>query len=364
MKRPQRNSMIIGICAAILVVVGCALDAEDFFRSYLFAYLFVLGLSLGSLANLMLHEITGGEWGVALQLPWSAAVRLIPLTALLFIPLLFGGPHLYSWMSSSSPDVVAKGWWLNRPFFLARSAFYLIVWSVIAWRWLSLAERGERTALRALSAGGLVVYGLTISLAAVDWIMSLLPQWYSTGFGLVIGTSEMLSAMAFGVAACALQSRRERSAMPFPDFGNLLLMYVMTWAYLVFTQYLITWAEDLPKEIVWYVPRVQTSWRWLSLGLFMLQFGLPFLLLLSRAIKRNPESMGRLAAALLCAQLLFNFYLVTPVFEPQGISLSWSDPLAVLAMLGLWFSAWLRNIERYANDDGTLRPTQPSMAAS
>jgi hypothetical protein len=364
MKRLQRNSMIVGFCAAVLVIAGLTRDADNFFRSYLFAYLFVLGLSLGSLANLMLHEITGGEWGIALQLPWSAATRLIPLNALLFIPLLFGLSHLYSWMGSSSADIVTRAWWLNPSFFLARSVFYQVVWSVISWRWLTLSRRGERAALRSLSAGGLIVYALTISLAAVDWIMSLLPQWYSTAFGLVIGTSEMLAAMALGVAACALQSHRDRGAMPFPDFGNLLLMYVMTWAYLVFTQFLIIWAEDLPREILWYIPRIQTSWRWLSLALFMLQFGLPFLLLLSRTLKHNPRSMGALALALLSAQLLFNFYLVTPVFKPQGVNLSLSDPLAVLAIVGLWLTVWLRNIAKYADADGIRRSTQPSLAAS
>ena len=316
-----------------------------FMASYLVAFLFCLGLSLGALANLMLHEVTGGRWGVALQHPWTAAARLIPLNVVLFIPLLLGLAQIYPWVDHG---LASNAWWLNKPFFLVRAALYFAVWSVLAWRWLAIAKRSPELrppALRRWSAIGLIVYGLTISLAAVDWIMSLMPQWYSTGFGLLIGTSQMLSAMALGVAACA---RREDSTAPstFLDFGNLLLTYVMTWAYLAFTQYLIIWAEDLPHEIAWYLPRVQTSWRWLTLSVVALQFALPFVVLLSRSIKRNRRPLGGLAVLLLVAQLLFSFYLVFPAVKPAGFDVSWSNALVSIAVVALWLIAWRHNLGR------------------
>jgi hypothetical protein len=319
--------------------------------AYLVAFLFCLGLSLGALANLMLHEITGGRWGAALRLPWMAAARLVPLNAALFVPLLFGLSGLYPWMRPGGDELVtAKSWWLNTPFFLIRAALYFAVWSLLAWRWLAIAKRAPELrppALRRLSALGLIVYGLTVSLAAVDWIMSLMPQWYSTGFGLLIGTSQMLSAMALGVAACAYV----RDAPPpstFLDFGNLLLTYVMTWAYLAFTQFLIVWAEDLPNEIAWYVPRLQTSWRWLALTVVVLQFALPFAVLLSRSIKRNPRPLGGLAVTLLVAQLLFVCYLVFPATKPAGFDISWWNALLAIVIVGLWLSAWRHNLLRIA----------------
>jgi hypothetical protein len=186
---------------------------------------------------------------------------------------------------------------------------------------------------------------LTISLAAIDWIMSLLPEWYSTAFGLLIGVAQMLSAMALGVLACAfLQDRAARETTPFIDLGNLLLMYVMSWAYIAFTQFLIIWAEDLPHEIAWYLPRMQSSWRWLSILLILLQFAIPFAFLLSRSAKRQPRYIGPLAVILLVGQLLFTFYLVTPTLRPSGFYLSWSDPIAIVAALGLWSAAWLSRL--------------------
>jgi hypothetical protein len=318
--------------------------------AYLVAFLFCLGLSLGALANLMLHEVTGGRWGVALRPPWMAAARLMPLNAALFVPMLFDLSGLYPWMRPGGGETVAaKAWWLNTPFFLLRAVLYFVVWSLLAWRWLAIARRSETIrppALRHLSALGLIVYGITVSLAAVDWIMSLMPQWYSTGFGLLIGTSQMLSAMALGVAACAYARERSAESATFLDFGNLLLAYVMTWAYLAFTQFLIIWAEDLPNEIAWYVPRLQTSWRWLTLTVVLLQFALPFAVLLSRSLKRNPRPLGRLAVMLLIGQLLFAFYLVFPAARPAGFDISWSNALVAMAVVGLWFIAWRRNLLR------------------
>jgi len=348
MRRATRHTLLAGVFAAIIVIAGCALNREAFLSSYLFAFLFCLGLSLGAMANLMLHELTGGRWGLPIRRPWTAATRLVPLNMGLFVPLLFGLPLVYHWIGSSSPEVTAKHWWLNESFFLVRAAFYLLIWTILAWRWLSIAARTDEArppALRRWSALGLILYGLTLSLAAVDWIMSLLPQWYSTTFGLLIGTSQMLSGMALGAAACAFWPGARTAAARLQDFGNLLLMYVMSWAYLAFTQYLVIWAEDLPQETAWFIPRLQTSWRWLTLVVLLLQFALPFALLLLRAVKRASRYLGPLAVVLLVGQLLFNFYLVMPVLKPTGLQLSWTDLLAVIAVVGFWFTAWLRNLQ-------------------
>ncbi len=354
MSRGTRHTLIAGACATVIVIVGCVLDPREFFGSYLFAFLFCAGLSLGAMANLMLHELTGGRWGLPTRRPWTAATRLVPWNLVLFIPLLFGLPIVYHWIGSSSPDVTVKHWWLNRPFFVARAAAYLLIWTILAWRWLSIAARQESPrppALRRWSAVGLIVYGLTASLASVDWIMSLMPQWYSTTFGLIVGTSQMLSGMALGAAACAFWEGARTDEAHLHDFGNLLLMYVMSWAYLAFTQYLIIWAEDLPNETVWFLPRVQTSWRWLTLTVLVLQFALPFVLLLLRAVKRASRYLGPLALTLLVGQLLFDFYLVIPALRPDGFRLSWSDALAVIAVVGFWLMAWVRNLHTPLSQD-------------
>jgi hypothetical protein len=329
-----------------------------FLRSYLFIYLFCLCLSVGSLANLMVHQLTGGRWGEALRGPLVAAARLVPILALLCFPLLFGLPQLYRWMADPA-SVADKSWWLNRPFFLLRSALYLVVWSVLALRWLVLAARapGPRSPeLIRWSAAGLIIYAFTIFFASVDWIMSLAPEWYSSTFGLLVGVATMAAAMAFAVCARTWPSLLDRKRLRaerqhvetsalYGDFGNLLLMYVLSLTYLSYTQFLIIWAEDLPKEIAWYVPRLQTSWHNVTIALILLEFIAPFLLLLLRPIKRNARYLGLIAAALLASQLLLFFYFVEPTFMPAGLTFSWTDPVIAVAFLGAWLLGWRRSLQ-------------------
>jgi hypothetical protein len=313
-------------------------------HSYLFAWLFVLGLSLGSLANLMVQSLTGGRWVEPVRPAWIAAARVLPLVALLFLPIAFGVRWIYPWTE-------APGHWLNVPFFIVRSAAYLVVWCLLAAAFLR-AERGNiepaagggRTS-RAWSAAGLIVYTFTISFAAFDWIASLTPAWYSSGFGLVVGTGQMLSASAFGIMAAALvapaQPDRELRQR-FHDLGNLLLMYVLVWAYLAFTQFLVIWSENIPTEIHWYVRRLETGWVALAWIVVALHFALPFAILLSRDAKRSPRLLGSIAAGLLGVHLVQVYWMVVPSVRPEGFSLAWSDVLVLLLLALLGALAWRR----------------------
>ena len=310
-------------------------------HSYLFAWLFVLGISLGSLGNLMVQSLTSGRWVVPVRPAWIAAARALPLVALLFIPVLLGVRWIYPWTE-------AGGRWLNVPFFIARSVAYLVIWCVLAWGYL----RADRTTIdvsaggspgaRAWSAGGLIVYGFTMSLAAFDWIASLTPNWYSSGFGLVVGTGQMLSGAAFGVAMSGRQEASPVVRQQYHDLGNLLLMYVLTWAYLAFTQFLVIWAENIPKEIHWYVRRLETGWVSLAWIVVALHFALPFLILLSRTAKRSPVFMGALAAALLVVHMVQVYWMVIPSVRPDSFSIAWSDPVALVLVAGACLLAWRR----------------------
>lgn len=297
-------------------------------HSYLAAWLFVLALSLGSMANLMVHQLTGGRWGEPVRPAWIAASRLMPLVAVAALPILLGAASIYPWAPG-------HGRWLNLPFFEARSIAYLAIFSALAW--LAPGRPG-------LAAAGLVVYTLTISVASFDWIASLMPHWYSSGFGLVVGTGQMLAGAAFGVAmgASAWSDRDDAEArLRFNDLGNLLLMYVLLWAYLAYTQYLVIWSENLPHEIQWYVPRTQTGWAGLGLFLIAFHFFLPLLILLSRGAKRAPRRLAAIAAALLVAHLADVYWLVLPSVRPDGISVRWTDPAMLVLVVG-WWLLWRR----------------------
>ena len=291
--------------------------------SYLFAWLLFLGLALGGMANLMLHNLTGGIWGLAVRPAFLACTRLVPLAALLGIPVLFFMRSLYP---------ISDSGWFAPAWFVGRAVAYLVIWSALS---LLLA----RSVSQGLSAVGLIVYTFTMSLAATDWIASLVPEWYSTAFGLVVGVGQMLGAMALAVAYAGLRTPevpRER----FIDLGNLLLMYVLTWAYLAFMQFLIVWVGNLPREISWYVPRLQTGWFAVGVLIVVFHFFAPLLILLFRSAKRSAFFLGYFALALLVMHAIDVYWLVAPSVRPGGFSIAWLDPLALIVLGALWWFTW------------------------
>jgi hypothetical protein len=297
--------------------------------SYLFAWLLFLGLALGGMANLMLHNLTGGRWGIVVRPAFVAMTRLMPLAALLVLPVLFGMRALYP---------IADTGWFTATFFAARSLAYVGIWT-------ALALLVVRNPSQGLSAAGLIVYAFTMSLAAVDWIGALVPEWYSTGFGLVVAIGQMLGAMALAIAYAGLRpnSGTEPELQPreiFQDLGNLLLMYVMTWAYLAFMQFLIVWVGNLPREIAWYVPRLQTGWMALGVLLVVFHFFVPLAILLFRSAKRSPMLLGALAAAVLAMHAVDVYWLVAPSVRREGFHIAWLDPVALAALGILWWFTW------------------------
>jgi len=364
----SRIAAVVGAAGALLWVFATRADRAGAFQSYLFVWWFLLGISLGSLAILMVHNLTGGGWGESIRPTLDAAARLLPWSLVLALPLLLGLHDLYAWSrpgAADDPLLRTKAWYLNVGFFVVRNAVYFAAWLALA-HWLRRCSfaRGpdasveEKDRLRAVSAIGLLVYGVTVTFAAIDWIMSLMPQWYSTTFGLLAGIGQALSAFSFAIVCTAWSDRVAADAKRtagatgpkpgelasrFHDLGNLLLMFVMTWAYLAFTQYLIIWAEDLPNEIAWYLPRVETSWRVVALGLVVFHFALPLLVLLSRRAKQAPRVLGMLAVLLLLAHLMDAWWLVVPAFRTDGVTLAATDPLAVAGLGGLWLAAFLRS---------------------
>ena len=344
--------LIVGATASALTG-----NATQFFESYLVGYMLCLGVTLGCLAFGMLHQLTGGAWGVVLRRPIGAAARVLPILTLLFIPIIVGMPHLYIWTHA---DAVAadevlrhKQLYLNTPFFIVRAIVYFLVWNGVSFflnRW-SLEQ--DRTGdpwiprrMQRLSAAGLVLYGLTITFASFDWLMSIAPDWYSTIYGVLIIGGQGLSAIAFLILTIAWLSRRPPLndiivADHFHDAGNLTLAFVMLWAYFAFSQYVIIWAGNLPREIAWYQHRLQTGWRVIGMFLVVFHFAVPFLVLLSRRLKRQATTLARIAAAILVARAVDLFWLVAPEFHREGVSISWLDVLLPVSLAAVWLGCFI-----------------------
>jgi hypothetical protein len=345
------------LALGVLGLIACAAAAwqqlADVLQAYLLAWLFFLGLTLGSLGALMLYELTGGRWGQPVKDRFKAALAPLPLLVLLFIPLIIGMSHLFPWAQGPHPNAAGaedKSWYLNKDFFGIRAAFILAIWLVLAWWWRHARHR------TAACSVGLIIYFVSMTVAAVDWIGSLEPKWSSTALGLIVVTGQGLGAFAFAVLTTAfVRPSRGLTQTQCGDLGNLLLTFLMTWMYLAFMQFLIIWAEDLPRETVWYLPRLQTSWRYLAIVLVVAEFALPFALLLSRSLKRDPRTLAFIAALMLFAHWLNVGWYVMPSLHPTGFAFHWVDLAATVGIGGLWMAGWTRRAEQLEVADGTAR---------
>ena len=353
----QKRSLAVGLIAAVLCAGGALIFPPSFFRAYLSAYLFWVGIPVGCLALLMLHHLVGGRWGFMIQRVLEAGIQTLPLMALFFVPLLFGLPDLYPWarteVVAADPLLQQKAAYLNIPFFVARAVVYFAVWIVLGRLLVTWSLQQDRTAddtltlrLQRLSGPGLVLYGLTVSFAAIDWMMSLEPKWYSTIFGMMFMVSFGLAALAMAILATRfLETEKPLARVASPDrwhdLGNLLLALVMFWAYLSFSQFLLIWSGNLAEEIPWYLHRIGGGWEWLAISLIFFQFGLPFVLLLSRNTKRDSRTLAAVAAAILFMHWLDIVWMVVPSFYPARFHIHWLDIAAPAAIGGLWLAAFI-----------------------
>ena len=355
--RYQRQLLMAGAAGALVSLAGLFMNPTQFMQSYLMGYMLVLGIALGCLALGMVHQLSGGAWGVVIRRPIGAASRTLPVLTLLFVPIVFGLHRLYIWTDAAvvAHDEVLqhKALYLNVPFFLARAAIYFAVWNLLTFflnRW-SLEQ--DRTAdpliarrMQRLSAIGLLGYGLTITFASFDWLMSLEPHWFSTIFGVLVMGGQGLAALAFLIIVLAWLSRRaplDAIVVPahFHDLANLMLAFVMLWAYFSFSQYLIIWAGNLPQEIGWYQHRLTNDWRFIGMALIVFHFAVPFVLLLSRTIKRQSGLIVIVAAGILVVRVVDLFWLIAPDFHPQGIVVSWLDVVLPLSLFAIWAGAFV-----------------------
>jgi hypothetical protein len=393
-RRLQRAALGVGVVGALLCVLAAFLDPQQFFFAYLIGFLFWTGIALGGVAIWMLHNLTGGAWGALIRRMLEAGSRTLPLLAILFVPVAVGMPFLYLWVNPQEatqhqagllkqnaipvdalpefqrhlleqrklPEreerlLAHKKPFLNRPFFLIRTALYFLVWITLA------AFLGRQSArldqegtsdvartLRGISGPGLAIYALTVTLAAVDWIMSLEPMWWSTIFGALVATGQLLPALAFAILLAAwLSPVRPLADLTSPtawnDLGNLLLAFVMLWSYMMFSQLLLIYSGNLAEEIPWYTIRSVGGWQWLGALLALFYFLLPFLMLLSRDFKRQPARLMIVASLILAMSFLHQVWMVGPVFSPGRFYLSWMAIVAVAGIGGLWLGVFLRQLQ-------------------
>lgn len=314
---------------------------KAFLEAWLIAWLFWSGLALGALANRLLQGLTGGAWAQAVRAPCEAAALTLPLLALLFLPIAFGGEVLYPWGDRSlfaTHDWPHKAAYFTLSFFNGRSAITLGAGMVFAF----LALRPGRREI-SIGAGGLIAFFLCMNFSATDWVMSLTPEFSSSMFPTILMFFQFVAAHAFVVLVACRTNGETLTAKQCHDLGNLLLAFLIFWAYVSFSQFLLVWSGNLPREISWYLPRWSGGWEWIALLLVLGKFVLPLILLLSKAAKSDPRRLPRIAAIVLVASVLEIFWLVAPALHPRALVLAWQVPLALIIIGCLWVPAfrWL-----------------------
>ena len=397
---PTRLAPLVALAAGIVAlaaagIVGGLLEGAHFFEAYLLAFVWWAGVPLGGMAILMVHHLTGGRWGWSIRSPLEACAATLPLVALMVIPVLLGLDHVYSWATkhvhTGKPIIPFKHMYLGEWAFIGRSAFYVIVWAVMGVLLHRFSvredEQGDSPAslwAQRLSAGGLVVYVLTASFAFFDWIATLAPHWFSTIFGMYVIIGQALAALSLIIVltagglpgirpmawdrdsdgargsdrrrhgqaprtSLAHATRRGGEAGDAPDLldaehlndlGNLMLMLVVLWAYMAFSQFFIIWNGNLPEEITWYIDRTHGVWRYVSIALIFVHFLLPFSALLFKRVKRSPRPLLAVAGLVLAAQITDIVWMVMPAFDHVGILTSLTAALTMAGLGGVWLGAF------------------------
>ncbi|MBS1796298.1 MAG: hypothetical protein JSS81_20775 [Acidobacteria bacterium] len=356
-----------GICTLILFAVGFGMDQkETALRAWLLGFMFSCGLGVGGLGILILQYLTGGAWGVVIRRTVEACSRTIPYLLLLFIPVALGVKTLYEWSHlENDPVIQHRGWYLTWGGFVGRAVIYFVLWGVMQYllnKWSANQDRSEDYeesakwlgTATAFSGPTMVIFVLVVSFAAIDWTMTLDPHWFSTIWGFLYVAGWALSCFSFAVAILAYLSDKEPmnkilGKRHFHDIGKLMLALVMVWAYFNFSQFLIIWSGNIPEETVWFLARMKNGWGWIGLILILFHFAFPYLVLLSRDVKRNAKYLAIMAIFIMILRIVDVFYHIAPSPSTTGQELHFNGYwilylLGPLGAGGIWLFFFFREL--------------------
>ena len=366
--RAQSLALVIGVIFTALSLIEFFINPTQFLRSWMVGFLFPFALGLGSLACLMLQYMSGGAWGMVIRRQLEAGSRTIPFVTLLFLPILIAvamGSHaLYEWTDpakvQADPVIREKSAYLNVTWWLIRTVIVFAIWNIYTFALNRLSMREEETGntefsrrLMGWSSIGLVIYVFSLTSAGVDWIMSMNVHWFSTIYGLILLGGQGLTVISLALITTTLLMKEEPllgviTKKHLHDLGKLLFMFTLFWTYVSFSQLVIIWSGNLPEEITWYVDRMNGGWQYIGGILLFLQWMLPFLILLSQNIKRNPKTIRFMAIWILTVRLADTIWLVEPNFHSQHLYIGWSDLTAPIGLTGLWAAVYLWQLKKRA----------------
>ncbi len=360
-----RNAFtFLALVASIACLFGFFQDPAQFYRSYLVGFVFCVTIGLGAMFFVMVQYLTGSAWSVTVRRFMENIMMTLPVGALLFIPVAFGLPYLYSWMDRAmvmkDPVLVGKAGFLSQEWFIIRAVIYFVIWSFFAIGIYRQSTKQDREhsiqqmhVASRFSAPGLLLVFLTGTLASFDWLMSLDPRWYSTIFGIytlaggavAFMATTTLIALGFRKFGMLKNSITEEH---YHDLGKWMFALTVFWAYIAFSQYLLIWYANIPEETIWYRHRFEGSWIFVSFLVLFGRFIIPFAVLLSRGAKRNYMILGGISIWILFMHFVDLYWLIMPNFFKSGVALHWLDFACLAAVISVFALAFWFRLRRNA----------------
>lgn len=360
--RLQSLGLIVGVVGVVASGIGFMTDSDQFYRSYLTAYLYWLAPTLGFMGWTMIYHLTEGSWAAPARRIWESGARVMPLMAILVLPIILGMETLFSWARPDAAHdalIQAKAAYLNPSFFTIRAIFFVSLWSLIAYLLsrFSLQQDADGPEpsvrrLRFVSGAGLVLTAISLTFASVDWVMSLDPHWFSTIFGFLFVAADLLTAMAFTILIVRMLDKTDAlrklvTTDTYHDYGNLTMAFVMLWTYMNLSQFLIIWSGNTQEERPWFYERTHEGWLVLSIALIIFHFALPFLILLTRRTKRSPGLLAKIVVFILFMRFVDLYWLTQPsLSHGAGIHFHWLDIATMVAIGGLWLGMLAMNLSK------------------
>ena len=354
---------VLGTAVSVLLVT------DQFYFSWLVSFMYFLSIALGGLFFVLVLFLTRAGWGVVVRRIAENAMATLPLFALMFIPIWVGRKELFHWTHEDAvaADVILQGklTYLNTssvwpPGFLARAVIYFALWTLMSLWFVRQSQRQDgggdhriTRRLQAASGPAIIVYALSSSFAAFDWMMSLDPHWYSTMFGVYYFAGTLIGIFSFMVVVIVVMQamgllRDVISIEHFHDLGKLLFAFTVFWAYIAFSQYFLIWYSNLPEETFWYLHRLEGSWRSVSILLAVGHFAVPFFFLMPRTIKRKTGLLLLGALWMLLMHFIDIYWLVMPVLHRHGFQIDILDLTTFIGVGGIFFAAFGWNMRRRA----------------
>jgi hypothetical protein len=336
-----KAGMLLSGIGVVLIILSFIVNSERAFFGYLWMYMFLVSIGVGSLALVALEYLVGATWSTPFRRISEFLSSLIPLLVILVIPLFFGLHDLYHWthqeVVDSDPVLKAKEAYLNVPFFTIRTVVILGIW--ITFFFLFIRNSVKQDTINdpeltrknvVYSAIFAILFILTMSITAIDWMMSLEPHWFSTIYGIYYFAGTIVASFAATTLVAVFLNRNGYLNSRIKDqhyysLGTLMFGFNIFWAYIAFSQYLLIWYADLPEETFWFLDRMQGSWAYFSIGLVIIHFVIPFLVLLPRSSKVSPKLLVVMSIWLLGAHLYDLYWLIMPTYAKDGVIFSWNE---------------------------------------